>query len=267
MPFLIHTASNNIMSSRHARDGNDLMGESTFLKMGDDFIRNFYVRSRSAQRVYLRSIQRCIELIRPVPGMKILDVGCGTGILLSRLPDDCRRVGVDISLEMLNDAKKRFPEILFIQADMGRLPFRRGVFDSVTCRAVIQHLEKPEASLSQIRMLLRPRGSLVSFVPVFWFPAALPRWIAAFFMRKAPGIRGHEYRVNELMAMMAEKQFRVTASRRWGSLFYMLSGYGTGLVLPFSESPFWERLIDLDELIPGGINLLMRAESEQSVSR
>lgn len=237
------------------------MAENTFLTLGEDFVRNYYVRTVSAQRVYLRSIRRCIEWLNPAPGARVLDVGCGTGILLSRLPDGVERVGVDVSAAMLGDAAKRTPRLTLARTDIKRLPFKNGAFDAAVCRAVLQHLDQPQAALGEISRVLKPGGRFVLFMPVFSWLGAVPRKAADAFLSKPDDIRGLETRSEGVLEWLSSVGFRVVSHRRWGSFFYLLSGYGSGVNFPLSRSDLWEALIDLDEKLPGGANILVCAET------
>ena len=61
----------------------------------------------------------------------ILDVGCGVGVLLEAAPD-CFKVGTDLSLESVKQAKKLNPEIEYIQSDAQFLPFKNKSFSTIT---------------------------------------------------------------------------------------------------------------------------------------
>jgi SAM-dependent methyltransferase len=119
-------------------------------------------------------------------GMKVLDVGCGTGSLASHLLDllSLDMVGVDISLPMLRVAKNKSLEVICTDAAKNSLPFRDGYFDIITATYVIQQISSLELLFSECYRVLRD-GALVLLTssheqienehPVFkrFFPGAI----------------------------------------------------------------------------------------------
>ncbi len=99
-------------------------------------------------------------------GERILDVGCGTGLLLERLRrgvPDARLAGVDPVPEMLTLAHRRLPAsaVDLRLAAAERLPFDDGSFDAVVSASVFHYVRRPVAALSEMRRVLRPGGRLV----------------------------------------------------------------------------------------------------------
>ena len=75
-----------------------------------------------------------LDLLKPKQGEIILDAGCGTGIFTTDiLSSGSQVIGLDISLSMLIQAKKKLKEYPFwiILADMLNLPFPGSSFDKV----------------------------------------------------------------------------------------------------------------------------------------
>lgn len=100
------------------------------------------------------------------PGL-LLDVGTGTGRLLELLaPFTPRGLGVDASRAMLALARARLskPELAHCavrQADMYRLPFPAGSFDTAVLQMVLHYAEDPAAALAEAARVLRPGGRLL----------------------------------------------------------------------------------------------------------
>jgi tRNA (uracil-5-)-methyltransferase TRM9 len=101
-------------------------------------------------------------------GMKVLDVGCGNGLMLpSLLEKGAHYFGLDISARLIAIARQRYArEIEAGRADFAvgsalELPFGEGEFDFVLSFAVLHHIPSAplrEKFLSEIRRVLRPGG-------------------------------------------------------------------------------------------------------------
>jgi SAM-dependent methyltransferase len=95
----------------------------------------------------------------------VLDVGCGTGHLLSELQRwwKPRIAGCDFSEEAMNFSRERFPGCHFFTHDIYQpLP---GTYDLVLCTEVLEHLEQPFAAIQNLLNATRPGGFLVVTVP------------------------------------------------------------------------------------------------------
>jgi len=91
---------------------------------------------------------------------RVLDVGCGTGRNLELLPRGSRAVGVDLCLDSLAKARARAPGALLVRARAEALPFRDGVFDTVTSGLVFCSVDDPAVGLGEIRRVLKPGGTV-----------------------------------------------------------------------------------------------------------
>ncbi len=98
------------------------------------------------------------------PG-RVVDVGCGTGVLAARLSDDGYDVtGVDPFRGMLKYLKKRRPGIDAVHAFGQRLPFGDDSFDLAYCVAVMHHVADPEAvreTVLEMTRVTKPGGHIL----------------------------------------------------------------------------------------------------------
>jgi ubiquinone/menaquinone biosynthesis C-methylase UbiE len=102
-------------------------------------------------------LDRCLP--SPAAGLRLLDVGCGTGHHLAELRARGFSVaGVDGSEPMLEHARRNNPGIELQRADVEALPFPDASFDVVLCVEVLRYLPDPAACLRQLARVLRPGG-------------------------------------------------------------------------------------------------------------
>jgi len=117
--------------------------------------------------------QPAIDLVNRInvdnPG-KILDVGCGPGnstqVLYSKYPNSYI-LGIDISEEMLNAARKEYPNLDFKICDAGKdLSQLDGDYDIVFSNACIQWIPDHERLLTDMLNLLKKNGVLAVQIPM-----------------------------------------------------------------------------------------------------
>jgi SAM-dependent methyltransferase len=115
-------------------------------------------RWRGLGGYYQRRLQEVYRFLIPV-GQKVLEVGCGEGDLLAAVKP-AFGVGLDFSLEMVNRARKRHPELFFIQADAQYPPFN-AKFDFIILSDLVNDLWDVQAVLKAIKPLTTSRTRLI----------------------------------------------------------------------------------------------------------
>lgn len=87
---------------------------------------------------------------------RLLDVGCGSGLLLSHLSPFCKTIhGVDYSDEMVRKAKILLPQGSFHQSEASKLDFENGQFDRVLSYSIFHYFPSYEYALQTIKELIR----------------------------------------------------------------------------------------------------------------
>ncbi len=103
-----------------------------------------------------------VSAVRPLAGMRILDLAAGTGT--SSLPfakAGAQVVAADFSLGMLRQGRLRHPQLAFVAGDGLALPFATGVFDAATISFGLRNLVDRVQGLVELRRVVRPGGRLV----------------------------------------------------------------------------------------------------------
>jgi SAM-dependent methyltransferase len=172
---------------------------------------------------FRRRVRWLFDALDLCPGLSLLDVGCGPGVLLRALDASAsgvRTAGLDAGAERLLQARAAPTPSPLLRGDALRLPFRDASFDRVLAAEVLEHLREDGAALREIRRVLRPGGLLAISVPhedypFLWDPInRIWTALGGAPFRTGPlvGIwTGHErlYRPGDLAARVAAAGFRV----------------------------------------------------------
>lgn len=130
----------------------------------------------------LRERKRRLFELLGAPGGRILDVGCGPGVMAADVTSaGWDFTGVDASPRMIRDARRRLSgasAVRFGVADATALPFRSGTFDAVICTGVIDRVPDRTKAVVEMARVLRPGGSLLVSFPNLASPYAMWRtWV------------------------------------------------------------------------------------------
>ncbi|MFM1779668.1 MAG: hypothetical protein RIS51_813, partial [Actinomycetota bacterium] len=105
---------------------------------------------------------RVKKAINPRPGERILDLAAGTGTSSMALRGPgVSVVAADFSRGMIEEGKKRYPELEFEFADAMALPFQDQSFDVVTISFGLRNVQDYKVALKEMFRVLKPGGRLV----------------------------------------------------------------------------------------------------------
>jgi ubiquinone/menaquinone biosynthesis C-methylase UbiE len=110
------------------------------------------------------AIRRGLDWVEPLAGRRVVDVGCGTGVLiphlLSRLGEQGSLVALDFSSEMVARARQRYPDprIRWANRDVLDSGIESGSVDVVLCYNSFPHLNHRTRVLDEWARWLRPGG-------------------------------------------------------------------------------------------------------------
>ncbi len=123
------------------------------------------------EQLYARRARRVLRLL-PGKNPKVLDIGCGRGLLLREF----QRKGCDVTgTEFSDDACRFAREVLKLPVRVGllnELNFPDQSFDVVVMWHVLEHVSDPRPTLAEVSRILRPGGVFLVGVPNFGSPEA-----------------------------------------------------------------------------------------------
>jgi ubiquinone/menaquinone biosynthesis C-methylase UbiE len=170
---------------RELHGGRRSRGESNLVAVGEslppDALRAGYDRSAAGYDARFAELQRVkydavLARIAVPAGARVLDLGCGTGLLAARLAP-AKVVGLDLTLGMLALAK---PRLVPVQGDALALPFRDGSFDlAFAITSLLVGARALPRALIEARRVLVPRGLFLVTLLRGDVPVNFPRELAA----------------------------------------------------------------------------------------
>jgi ubiquinone/menaquinone biosynthesis C-methylase UbiE len=170
----------------------------------------------------MEEIWKWFEQRRP-DEFHVLDIGCGTGTVVSLLASSrwpVRAVGLDYVPSMCAEATRKAdaigtgPRAEFVAGDSEHLPFANGSFDVVTCSNSFHHYPHQQTVVGEMRRLLRPGGRLIiidgfrdNVIGWFVFDVIITRVEKDVY--HAPWPVMHEYFVNAGFHNIRRRKFNV----------------------------------------------------------
>ncbi len=151
------------------------------------------------------------------PSSRVLDIGCGGGLLTNDLAQRGHVVtGIDLSEESLNVARRHDPthSVQYVKANALELPFKSGEFDAVMAMDILEHVSNPGLLIQEASRVLKSGG-------LFFFHTFNRTWLSylliikgvEWFVRNTPEAM-HVYPLfiqpQELEAMCVKNALRVT---------------------------------------------------------
>ncbi len=103
-----------------------------------------------------------VRAVDPKKGERVLDIAAGTGTSSAALAKSGAEViALDFSPGMVEEGRKRHPDLTFVQGDAEKLPFADGEFDAVTISFGLRNVQHPQVALAEMRRVLKPGGRVV----------------------------------------------------------------------------------------------------------
>ncbi|MEQ8155559.1 MAG: class I SAM-dependent methyltransferase [Clostridiaceae bacterium] len=100
----------------------------------------------------------------------ILDVACGNGTLLKMVSDkyNIKGYGIDISEKMIENAKRKCPDMIFKTSRCEQIPFEDEIFNLITVCASYHHFPDVKTFAKEAKRILKPHGRL--YIAEVYYP-------------------------------------------------------------------------------------------------
>lgn len=151
-------------------------------------------------------VRQILELLRTTKKDSVLEVGCGLGVLLAKIPAK-NKVGTEINDFAVNICRKQGLDVINANIESG-LPFKNSTFDIIIMNQVIAHLRNPQKALKESYRLLKPGGKILITAP-----------IRSAFFHDISETHLHEMTLEELSRLIKRSNFSISAHRVNGITF------------------------------------------------
>ena len=183
-------------------------------------------------REHIRKIKR----LKIQPHHNILDIGCSNGRFLNYISKTfgAKGVGIDLSMVALQAAASRNPfQHSFINGSIEQgFPFDDRSIDRVVCFDVLEHIEKTQAMIKDLKRILRPHGQALFHLPIKDFKFSMD-WLSKTknpkLWKKSMKQAGHDYNViktvEDYEKLFRSEGFKIVHTSRYNSFLQNIFDY------------------------------------------
>jgi ubiquinone/menaquinone biosynthesis C-methylase UbiE len=163
--------------------------------------------------------ERLLELLGSGNGKRVLDIGCGPGVMTEEIIElGWNYTGCDISESMIEEAKRRYPGVAFQVGAVEKISAVDATYDAVVAMGLVEYVTSDRAAIEEMRRVLKPGGVLIVSLPNWWSPPRMwDRWIIvplskvkhSFGGTSKPNVFHREYREGSYVKLLTDEKFKI----------------------------------------------------------
>lgn len=204
---------------RSTRDFYDNVAGDTYYRA----TRSWFLPRAIWHRTKNRKIVECLTKTA-----RVLDAGCGSGATVEALLPHAEVYGMDIGKGFVRFCQEKYGELGqsgFVLADVRHIPFHAGIFDSVICSEVIEHIHGRDIALAEFHRVLRPAGLLILTTPNLSIRWSLLEAVWTRVRRRMIETGHRSFSSRQLEYLLSSAGFRVLSRKTilFGCLCYFLA--------------------------------------------
>ena len=157
-----------------------------FSDRSETYSDEYYLNSVTAYSFRIRQ-KRVIEYLDNLNGKKILDIGCGPGIMVDYMIEkNFEYHGVDISEKMIDVCNKKYSNIESVKFSIGAIEaikYPDNFFDIVIVMGVVEYVDKDLNAIKELARVVKPQGTVIITLPNKYSPFRI--WHRIIYSRLA----------------------------------------------------------------------------------
>lgn len=161
--------------------------------------------------LFVRRLQTILQMVKRGPHRRVLDFGCGAGLLTMNLSTICERVyAYDVELTVVSQAVQEFgaSNVRVLRGAHWWKRLAPASLDAIVAADVLEHIQALEATATLLGGILAPHGRLVISGPTEHFVYRVGRWLAGFRNEY------HQRNVSEIRQVLESQGFRLQEQKR-----------------------------------------------------
>jgi ubiquinone/menaquinone biosynthesis C-methylase UbiE len=174
-----------------------------------EIVPEYYSNNPLIRKLFLKRIEKSIELAEIKDNENLLDAGCGDGVLLKNLPKDkkLRCYGIDYNPFVKNLHIKKCKILV---SDIRKLPFVKNFFDKIFCLDILEHIIDIKKALFEIKRVLKKDGLLIVSGPTESLFYKIGRFLTkgTFSEREGP-CSPHYYNIFDIESILTKNGFKL----------------------------------------------------------